>query len=237
MAIYICKRCGKEFNRTGKRIPVYCSISCKGMAQREVKEISEGITKEWLEEKYIDDGLSTYEIAKIVNRDPKRVYEWLRDYDIPTRTRSEVIQKNSWWALGYDSALKGRRRLEETKQKISKTRKERKIPGKFGKDNPMYGIRGSKHPNWKGGSTPERQKLYRTELWKKIVRTAFERDNWVCQRCGGGTTYGNGLHTHHLKSWADYPDDRFDLDNLITLCRKCHNWVHSNKNIDKEFIK
>lgn len=237
MAEYICKQCGKKFNRNGKKIPVYCSIDCKGAAQRELKEITQGITKDWLEKKYTDEGLSTYKIAKIVNRDPKRVYEWLKDYNIPTRTRSEALKKNSWWALGYDSALKGRNLSDETKKKISETRIERKIPGLSGKNNPMYGIKGDKHPNWKGGTTPERQKLYGTELWKEIVKTTFTRDNWVCQRCSRKGTCKNGLHTHHLKAWADYPDNRFDLDNLITLCRKCHNWVHSNKNINKEYIK
>ena len=129
MVEYICKQCGKKFNRNGKKIPVYCSRDCKGIAQRELKEITQGITKDWLEKKYTEEGLSTYEIAKIVDRDPKRVYEWLKDYDIPIRNRAETLLKNSWWALGYDSALKGNHLSEETKKKISETRIERKIPG------------------------------------------------------------------------------------------------------------
>ena len=41
---------------------------------------------------------------------------------------------------------------------------------------------------------------------------------------------GNGktvvLNAHHIKNWADNPDDRFDLNNGITLCEKCHSEFH-----------
>ena len=188
---------------------------------------------EWLFQKYVVEGLSTYDIGKIVGRDPKNVYNKLKDFGIPTRTRGETLQKNAWWKQGLPSKRIGKKHSDKTKIKISETRIKKGIKGMSGKDNPMFGKRS---PNWKGGVTPERQKLYGQELWKSIVKEVFERDNWLCKKCGGKHEYRNPLHTHHIKSWADYPDNRFDLGNLITLCKRCHNWIHSKKNIERELL-
>lgn len=53
-------------------------------------------------------------------------------------------------------------------------------------------------------------------VWKKEV---FKRDNWTCQKCGQKS--GN-IEAHHIKSWSEYPDMRFDLSNGQTLCKSCH---------------
>lgn len=53
--------------------------------------------------------------------------------------------------------------------------------------------------------------------WRKDV---FERDNYTCQKCG---KEGNGdLNAHHIKSFANFPDERFNIENGITLCINCH---------------
>lgn len=97
-------------------------------------------------------------------------------------------------------------------------------------------MKGDKNPSWKGGVTPERQRIYKTSEWIQLVKFIYERDNYTCKRCGDGHTRQNKLHAHHLHSWAEYPDMRLQASNLITLCDTCHRWVHSNKNINKDFI-
>ena len=91
MNTYICPICKTEFTRYGKKPATYCSLTCKAEAQRQSKPV----TKEWLQQKYVAENLSTYAIAKIVNRNPKRVYEWLVDFCIPTTGISKPLLKTS----------------------------------------------------------------------------------------------------------------------------------------------
>lgn len=97
---------------------------------------------------------------------------------------------------------------------------------------------GARNPAWKGGVTPERQRLYKTEGWKTLIKAVFARDGYACQRCKKGIS-GKSKRmgcAHHIKSFAEYPDLRTDMANLVTLCRACHEWVHSNANTARDFL-
>lgn len=58
---------------------------------------------------------------------------------------------------------------------------------------------------------------------RQWVKAVYRRDNFTCQKCGkvGGT-----LNAHHIKSWAEHPDSRYDLENGVTLCELCHSGFH-----------
>ena len=53
--------------------------------------------------------------------------------------------------------------------------------------------------------------------WRKRV---FSRDKHECQmpKCG----YKRALNAHHIVRWSDAAYLRFDINNGITLCWKCH---------------
>jgi hypothetical protein len=98
---------------------------------------------------------------------------------------------------------------------------------------------GANNPAWKGGTTPERQRQYKTQEWKALLKAVYARDHYTCQRCKCGTTGGMSMKSsvaHHIKSYSDYPELRTDMGNLVTLCRKCHLWVHSLANVDREYL-
>jgi len=57
--------------------------------------------------------------------------------------------------------------------------------------------------------------------WRKRI---FERDNYKCVDCGTNKF----LHAHHIKTRAEFPENEFDIDNGITLCRNCHSKHHPN---------
>ena len=59
-----------------------------------------------------------------------------------------------------------------------------------------------------------------------IRQLVFERDIWVCQKCGK-TTNEVGLHCHHIKSYTQNKILGNDIDNCITLCKDCHKEVHT----------
>lgn len=191
------------------------------------------LNERWLRTKYLVEGLSTYQIAAIVDRNPKRIYEKLRDFGIKTRSRAETLKNNSWWALGK-YPRHGWKHSQKTKN-ILRNKALGRI-GLIGDKNPMFGRNGSLSARWKGGTTPERQSLYSKQEWKNIIKFIYARDDYKCKRCGTGHTKNNKLHAHHVKSWAEHKDLRSDPDNLITVCDECHYWIHSKNNIKKEFI-
>lgn len=36
----------------------------------------------------------------------------------------------------------------------------------------------------------------------------------------------DNLEAHHINSWAEFPEDRFILENGLTLCKICHKNYH-----------
>lgn len=81
-------------------------------------------------------------------------------------------------------------------------------------------------------NTPENKAKENT--WRKQV---FIRDNYTCQHCSDKS--GNGhkviLNAHHIKFFKHFPELRYDADNGITLCKKCHKKEH--KRLRKEALK
>ncbi len=118
---------------------------------------------------------------------------------------------------------------------ISETRKI-KYWGSIGDKNGMFGNIGELNPNYKGGISPLRQSFYSSLEWKSIVPFIFKRDNYECKKCN--STHKSKdfpLHIHHIVSFQ-YEDLRLNKNNLILLCKKCHDWVHSNKNLNNDYI-
>jgi len=95
---------------------------------------------------------------------------------------------------------------------------------------------GSKNGSWNGGTTPERQRLYKQGHWQELVQSIYARDGFHCRRCGVPKTERKGLHAHHIRAWAKHPELRFDPENLVTLCHRCHRWVHSSANTERAFL-
>lgn len=61
--------------------------------------------------------------------------------------------------------------------------------------------------------------------WKRLVK---ERDGYICQICGTDEV----LQVHHIYSWQNFPDKRFEIENGITLCRTCHWETHKKYGMD-----
>lgn len=80
-------------------------------------------------------------------------------------------------------------------------------------------ISGKNNYNWKGGTTKD--PLRGTFEYKKWAKSVYKRDYWTCQMCNEHCNAG--IQAHHIFSWKNYPSQRFNTDNGITLCSECHN--------------
>ena len=78
--------------------------------------------------------------------------------------------------------------------------------------------RGENNPNWRGGRVKYPGRSDSVRDYRNLRETVFKRDGFKCKICGSATD----LHIHHIKSWAEYPDLRYDPDNCITVCKECH---------------
>lgn len=65
-----------------------------------------------------------------------------------------------------------------------------------------------------------RKEDYLFVRWAKEVKM---RDHYTCVVCG---RRGLHLESHHLNAWSSFPDERYDLDNGITLCKDHHDMFH-----------
>lgn len=85
--------------------------------------------------------------------------------------------------------------------------------------------RGLRHPAYNPNLTDEERLLNRDTTeninWRNAV---YKRDGYTCQVCGDAK--GGNLEAHHLNSYTDFPEERYDLSNGITLCKRCHGRFH-----------
>ena len=144
---------------------------------------------------------------------------------LKTRFTSEASKKK-WSDPEYkkrvsekiSKALKGKPKSEKHKKKLRGKR-----PNTQGKNN----------PNWKGGNREDRLhgKLCEYQEWRIKI---FKRDNYTCIMC---QTRGGKLNSHHIKKYSKYKELRYELNNGITLCVKCHNKTkHKEERYEKEFL-
>lgn len=79
---------------------------------------------------------------------------------------------------------------------------------------------GSKHPSWRGGVTPLKERIRNTIEYKDWRTVVFIRDNYTCVL--GGKSHGSELEAHHIKPFIYFPKLWFVISNGLTLCKNCH---------------
>lgn len=225
-----CGSCGAPLVRKSVMSMYFCTIKCKAQWQRSVKPV----TEEWLRDAYCTRGMDCTQIAEVVGRDSKTVWNWLRGYGIETRRRGTT--GNHVHSIGAPRTLTESGRLKLSAAAKAARAADGRIPCMKGGKHWLHHD-GAVHPNDKGGITPERQSHYASQEWKDAVKAVWKRDGFACVRCSSDLRHKRGeCAIHHIVGFANV-ELRSTVSNLVLLCKPCHLWVHSNQNAQKEFIK
>lgn len=203
---FICKSCGKEFETYYKE-QIYCSKKCSCEGRKNKINIT------------CDVCGKEYRIIK--SRYEKSKYHFCS---------RKCLSK------GMSKFYKGENRYNYSKVKTicSQCNKEIYVEkGKFKKHinhfcskECLYKFRvGENSPRWNPDRTHEQRQKERKENkyynWRIAV---FNKDNYQCKCCGDEK--GHTFIAHHIESYNSNKEGRYDVNNGITLCDKCHKKFH-----------
>ena len=93
--------------------------------------------------------------------------------------RQEIRIKENQKRIGNKHPMYGKTHTKETRQKMSEAQS------------------GEKHASWKGGISPERNRIMQLIEYKEWRKAIYERDNYICQKCD---QKGGNLNAHHIEA-------------------------------------
>ena len=85
---------------------------------------------------------------------------------------------------------------------------------------------GESNPNYKDGLSYERQHGRFTPEYRQWVESVKQNKD-ECEYCGESFEEWNHACAHHMNSWDIFPEQRFDLNNGVAICKSCHTLFHS----------
>lgn len=241
----ICDNCGKTIQKIYKEVVRSenhsCNKKCAGQLRekQELLKFKERVNcdpKEFLHQRYVNEKATIRQLAVEIYGNVKcatSVNGWLKKFNIPLRHGSEAV-KTQWIdneerrELSRSLAKKNLQSEESMKKakEAQSTPEYREVASerKKGENNPMYGVIREDNVLWNPDITDEQRvaqrKTYLDARFKKGVK---ERDGNKCTVCG---EYKGTIVAHHLMSYVEYPEFRYDIDNGVTLCEKCHISFH-----------
>lgn len=212
------------------------------VASNKMAEINEAVVCKL----YAGEGLTTRQMAAVLGVGQRTAARLLHRYGIAARDKGAPkipqLQDQQWLVQKYEVerlstvaiarelgcsprtvyegltrfGIKPRPRNQHSGRKFSAAVRRRMSDGKRGR------FLGESNPNWKGGRvdpTARERRSYKAKMWRNAVKA---RDGHKCVDCGST----NRLHAHHIRSWKDAPELRFELSNGKTLCVICHQKTH-----------
>lgn len=90
--------------------------------------------------------------------------------------------------------------------------------------------RGKEHYRYNENLTDE-DRLNNRDLSPKYREwrlNVYKKHHFSCDICGNNSTPENRIVAHHLNSWDTHESERYDVDNGVVLCQRCHIDFHRN---------
>jgi 5-methylcytosine-specific restriction endonuclease McrA len=75
----------------------------------------------------------------------------------------------------------------------------------------------------------DKAKFYGSEKWKRKRAAILARDKYQCQYCKRYGRMRQATEVHHIKHLEDAPELALASENLVSLCKACHNAQHPEK--------
>jgi hypothetical protein len=149
----------------------------------------------------------------------------------------KIADKLRSYRIGISSGNKGGYKLsDKTKKNMSDSKSGKKpyqmtdvIKNKISKTQIERFKNPENHPRWNGGLLNRKREDKRNDpAYQKWVKEVKKRDKNIC-RFKNNDCSGYNI-VHHILSWRDYPELRYELKNGITLCQ----YHHPRKRIDEQ---
>jgi hypothetical protein len=181
--------------------------------------------REWLYEKYVEEGLTNVEIADICDVSDSTICLWKKKFDIPSRdetperVKEKIAESVSQHIEQNGHPFKGKSHTEKSKNKISES-KSGENHQFYGESRPEFAekVSGSNNPAYKDGRSEEYD-FRKSNKWQNFSFKIKEKSNWTCQNCGSHGSEEE-IQTHHTRPVSEGGDKYSNL--FIVLCKDCH---------------
>lgn len=161
--------------------------------------------KTWLQQK-LAAGLTARQIAHEAGCSTEAVKKWVYRHGL-SLNKAKTGTPNPW-----NRGLQGAYQLNLTPEQRRQRRERAR----------QFTRRGESSNFWKGGVTEERVSI---GAWTRtIAPQVHEKFDYICQKCG---VQGGMLHAHHLLPVYAHPEKAYDFENLVSVCKSCHEEIHS----------
>jgi transposase-like protein len=210
--------------RKAEALPVLIRMYCEGVAIPDIARhlgIPAPTLFDWRRElglsknkrsAYVTDALRQ-QISKKLSRDPdgSRKLEVARLYSDEQLSSVEIALKLGISATTVSAWL--RQAGVATRDQITQRTREKLRAANLG----------DKRYNWKGGKSGENMRV-RGSMFMRLAREAcFARDDYTCRCC---KQRGGKLNAHHVWPFQRFPQWKYEVWNLVTLCKPCHHKFH-----------
>lgn len=192
-ALDIAKECGINLRTLREWISIF-------KLNNKYQEKSKELTKDIIEDLYFKQHKTSEEIGDIYKLSGNTVINIIRSYGFDIPSRSELMSTYFYEKGGIEKARETQSTMEN---RIKSSCRQRGIT----------------FEDFDGFSVTEQHMARNNTYYKEWKNKVFKRDNYTCQCCG---KRGGNLNAHHLYNFSEYENLRYNVDNGITFCEKCH---------------
>ena len=138
------------------------------------------------------------------------------------KNKGRHFSPNTEFKKGQGGFHKKHTLISRKKMSIARSGNPSKLKGR---KRPEFS--GENHPRWKGENCKKQDERNDSAYLNWMTRVK-KRDKWIC-KMKNSDCVGYCI-VHHILPWRDYPNERYNINNGITLCQ----FHHPRKRVDEQ---